>query len=324
VSRLLLIGYGTEGTFSHFRDFVVADGAAHEVLDLATLRDARDLTITEAPGELVISIDDDVFPLSEMTAIYARAFFFELGSPARNRALAGLILALQGFLEHTPAIVANRPSAGASNTNKLAHLSDLRAAGLAFPEAHVLGDAALARTIVAPDGAWISKSCSSVKTRAAALDDALFARLDRLRVCPSLFQRRVRGADVRVHVVGDECIAEKIVSTQVDYRYREAGAPRAEYGPCEVPPEIARACVAFCAQQRLAFAGVDFKISDDDGSWQALEVNPMPGYEPYDRRLDRRISRALLRMLTRAAPGAPDDAEPFVTAARRPVPSPFA
>jgi hypothetical protein len=323
VSRLLLIGYHAEGTFSHFRDFAIGAGAEPEVLDLATLRDARDLTMTESPGELVVSIDDDVYTLSEYSAIYSRAFWFELGSPARNRALAALIGAFQGFLEHTPAIVANRPSAGASNVNKLAHLAVLREAGLTtFPEAFIFGDAALARTIVAPDGNWISKSCSSVKTKSAALDAALYARLDRLVVCPSLFQRRIRGADVRVHVVGDVCIAEKIVSQQVDYRYREPGAERAQFSPCEVPPEIAKACVAYCARQRLVFAGVDFKVSDADGKWYVLEANPMPGYEPYDRRLDRRISHALLAHLTKK-PEAVVDVEPFIVAARRPVPSPF-
>ena len=321
MTKLLLIGYATEGTFEHFRAHAAAAGVDHDVLDFAALRGARDLTITDTPGDLVVSIDDDVFQLAEYSAFYARAFWFDLESPSRNRALSALIASLMGFLEHTPAIVANRPSAGASNVSKLAHLEYLREAGLVSPEAHVFGSAALARTVIAPDGDWISKSCSSVKTRAAVVDDALFARLDRLAVCPSLFQRRVRGPDVRVHVVGTECIAEKIVAEQIDYRYHQPGSPRPDFSPIDVPPEIARACVTYCERQRLLFAGVDFKIADD-GTWYALEVNPMPGYEPYDRRLGGRISKALVRALTHRVE-APADDEPFVVAARRPVPSPF-
>ncbi len=325
MTKLLLIGYGSEGTFAHFRDFVAAEHVDHAVIDLGALRTAHDLTITEAAGELTISIDDDVWKLSEYTAIYARAYWFETGTPGRDRALRALVGALQAFLEHTPALVVNRPSSGASNSNKLVHLRHLAEVGLRSPTAHVLGDAELARTIVAPDGEWISKSCSSVKTKAAVIDDALYARLGRLAICPSLFQRRVRGADVRVHVVGSQCIAERIVSDQIDYRYREPGASRPQFSPCDTPPAIATSLVAYCDRHRLLFAGADFKV-DDAGTWYALEVNPMPGYDPYDRRLDKRISRALLDLLVRpSSPSAGgDDDEPFVTRARRPLASPFA
>lgn len=321
MSRILLVGYTTEGTFTHFREFLAGEGVAHDVLDLALIREAHDLTITDAPGELVISLDDEVFTLSEYSAIYSRAYYFELGSPSRNRALQALIGSLLGFLEYCPAIVVNRPTAGASNGNKLAHLVDLAEVGFVFPEAHVLGDAALARTVVTADGEWISKSVSSIKTKAAVLDEALFARLDRLVVCPSMFQRRIRGADVRVHVVDGECIAEKIVAEQIDYRYSEPGTPRPQFSPCSVPAAIERSCVAFCARHGLLFAGIDFKIAAD-GTWYCLEANPMPGYEPYDRRLGRRISRALMKLLTRTT-AVESDTEPFVVSVRRPLTSPF-
>lgn len=321
MSRALLIGYASEGTFAHMREHARAGGLHHDVLDLGTLRHARDLTITETPDDLVISIDDEIYELGTYDAFYARMYYFELGAPGRDRALQGLIGALQGFLEHTPELVVNRPSAGASNGNKLVHQRLLADVGLTSPEAHILGDAALARTIVARDGEWISKSCSSIKTRAAVVDDALFARLDRLSVAPSLFQRRVRGADVRVHVVGDACIAERIVGDQVDYRYREPGAPRPEFAPCEPPAVIASRCVAFCRAHRLVFAGIDFKVTPEE-RWHALEVNPMPGYDPYDRRLGGRISRALVELLGRKQKAELDD-EPFIVRARRPIPSPF-
>jgi hypothetical protein len=321
VSRLLLIGYGTEGTFAHFRDFVAASDTEHDVLDLASLREAHDLTITESPGELTVSIDDDVYRFADYDAFYGRAYWFELGAPARNRALSSLIGAMHGYLDRVDARVANRPSAGVSNVNKLVHLLEVGACGFAIPEAHILGDPARARALVTADGSWINKSCSSIKTRSAAVEPALWARLDRLAVCPSLFQRRVRGPDVRVHVVGDELFPEKIVSQQVDYRYRDPAFPRAEFShDVVVPPEVARACREYCRRQRLLFAGIDFKISDADGIWYVLESNPMPGYEPYDRRQDRRISRALLALL--GGGGAPD-LDPFIVATRRPIPSPF-
>jgi hypothetical protein len=320
--KLLLIGYTTEGTFAHFRDIVAASPVEHDVLDLAALRDAERLTITEEPGELTVSLDDDVYRFSEYTAFYGRAYYFDLGAPAKNRALSALLGAIHAYLEHSDARIANRPSAGVTNVNKLVHLVELGGCGFAIPEAHVIGAPAIARGLVTPDGSWINKSCSSVKTRAAAVEDALWSRLDRLVVCPSLFQRRVRGPDVRVHVVGDELYPEQIVSQQVDYRYRDPAFPRATFThDVTVPEDVARACLAYCRRTRLLFAGIDFKISERDGTWYVLEANPMPGYEPYDRRQDRRISHALLRLLA----GAPDarDLDPFIVSTRRPIPSPF-
>lgn len=319
MSGLLLIGYSTEGTFAHFCEHAQAAGTPFTVLDLARLRDARDLTVTESGTDLIVSIEDEVWNLADYSAIYARIYWFELGVPHRNRAAQALVAALMGFLEYADARVVNKPSAGSSNVNKLVHLAELTAAGLVVPEAHVIGDAAFARTLVTPDGSWISKSASSAKTRAVAVDEALYARLDRLAAAPSLFQRRIRGHDVRVHVVGTECIAEQIVATQVDYRYRDPSGARPVFSPCEVPEATAAACVKVCQTAGLLFAGIDFKV-DAEGHWFALEVNPMPGYEPYDRRLGGRISKALLALL---APASAHDSEPFVTADRRPLASPF-
>jgi len=321
--RLLAVGYSTEGTFEHFCEFLAGTDADYDVLDLASVRESTDLVITESPRELVVSIDDHVYTFTEYTAFYLRAYWFETGAVNKNRALSALLAAVSAWIEHTDAVVANRPSAGNSNINKFFHGNLVASAGFSIPEAHILGDPALARTIVTGDSTWINKSCSSIKTRAVAVDDLLYARLDRLSVCPSLFQRRVRGPDVRIHVVGcEELYPEKIVAHQIDYRYRDPTVPKAQFThDLVVPADVEKACKEYCRRERLMFAGIDFKISEEDGKWWVLEANPMPGYEPYDRRQDRRISRALLRMLLGTRTG---DLDPYVQSSRRPNPSPFA
>ena len=171
-----------------------------------------------------------------------------------------------------------------SNINKFTHTHLLRRYGFRSPETWIFGDANRARAVLKADGDWISKSCCSAKTRAAMLDECLYGRLDRLTVCPSLFQRRIRGADVRVHVVGESLFAEWIESGAIDYRFTSEATGPNRYSICEVPDNVATACHAYCRAEGLSFAGIDFKVPKDDGGWVALEANQMPGYESYDRR----------------------------------------
>lgn len=80
-----------------------------------------------------------------------------------------------------------------------------------------------------------------------------------------------------------------------------------------MPDEVARLCAVFCERAGLELAGFDFKL-DAAGEWVALEANPMPGFDYYDRRLDGVISRRLIEMLG-AGPGR---REPFIERRRRP------
>ena len=115
------------------------------------------------------------------------------------------------------------------------------------------------------------------------MDGALWERLNHLRDSPSLFQRRIIGPDVRIHVVGSEIFPEMIISKNLDYRYPQKDTPNVYYD-CDVPTDIRQRCLAYCKMRGLMFAGFDFKIDERNGCWYVLEANPRPGYEFYDRR----------------------------------------
>jgi glutathione synthase/RimK-type ligase-like ATP-grasp enzyme len=173
----------------------------------------------------------------------------------------------------------------------------MRSYGFSVPDTFIVGSSEEANSLRATGGNFISKSCSGTKTRVVEMEEELWGRVGALDNSPSIIQRRISGADVRVHVVGDQLLSERIESSRVDYRFHDASVPPNRYSLCDVPDSIAASCLTYCEDQGLLFAGIDFKITNDD-EWYVLEANPMPGYESYDRRQGHRISRALFELLT--------------------------
>jgi hypothetical protein len=117
---------------------------------------------------------------------------------------------------------------------------------------------------------------------------------------PIHLQRMVTGGDARVHVVGDDIVAQRLSSDTVDYR---RGGVMDDLEVFELPERIRDLVITGTRQIGLAFAGWDFKIDGDEQYW-CLEVNPMPGYSPYDLRCDGAITRALLRHLGAKLPAS--------------------
>ncbi len=56
-------------------------------------------------------------------------------------------------------------------------------------------------------------------------------------------------------------------------------------------------CVQISRALDLTFSGIDFVLSEVDGEYYCLEVNPMPGYHGYDLTLQGAISRSLCALL---------------------------
>jgi hypothetical protein len=203
-------------------------------------------------------------------------------------------------------MVVNRPGCGTSNCNKFVHGLELQRIGFTTPETYLVGDPMEAGFLAQNGFDLVSKSCSSTKTRTVALDSGLWDRVNALVNCPTLFQRRVYGDEVRAHWVDGRIFAERIQSKRVDYRFAEPWVAPNVHRMCDLPDDIAELCHEYCRSQSLMFAGFDFKVARDE-QWIILEANPMPGYESYDRRQGNRIARALVTLLFsgKAAPAVP-------------------
>lgn len=96
-------------------------------------------------------------------------------------------------------------------------------------------------------------------------------RLGELKEAPALFQERVRGSTVRIHIVGDTMVlALRILSDTIDSRTAPQGF---EY--LEVDPVEAEAIVRANRALGLHFAAWD-AILGDDGNLTYLDCNPGP------------------------------------------------
>lgn len=245
--------------------------------------------------------------LARVTAIYLRPYDPDVvpevasagrDSPARVHALA-VHEALRLWTELTQARVVNRLSAMSSNGSKPYQAELIRAAGFAVPETLITTDPEAARAFCDRHDEVIYKSVSSVRSVVSRVTPERREQLDAVRTCPTQFQRRVPGTDVRVHVVGDELFASQIVSTADDYRYARRQGADATLLEVEAPRECADRCRELAARLGLPFAGIDLRRTPD-GEWVCFEVNPSPGFTFFDH--SGRIARSVAALLASARP----------------------
>ena len=324
--KILLIGYSTETTFGYTITQFRKAGASFDVIDLALFKSADQLVIARTAHGLALTLDDKNFAVQEYKSLYHRARFVALGSPGRDQLLRKFLDLLYAEMEGSEALIVNRLSAGASNHNKFLHLEHLREAGFQVPDQIIVGSQLLACSVIPSDGSWINKSCSAMKTEVVAVDAVLASQFFLLPASPSLFQKKISGRDVRVHVVGREIFAVQIGFQGVDYRF-PGNHDKPEYKNIEIPVSIRLSCFTYCTSHRLPFAGFDFKLCHNTGAWYVLEANPMPGYDMYDRRLGGAISSSLLSLLTAGFSPATKEVEvsssPFVAKSRRHIINPL-
>ncbi|WP_329476464.1 hypothetical protein OG555_33000 [Kribbella sp. NBC_01484] len=219
------------------------------------------------------------------------------GSPAwRHTQEVGDVLS--AWAELTPAYVVNRPSASASNGSKPAQLRDIAAVGFAVPETLVTNDPAAVAEFSAAHDSVIYKSTSGIRSRVRCLADDI--PLEDVRSCPTQFQRKVPGTDVRVHVVGAEIFATRIRSDADDYRYAaRQGLPRPRLSTTDVPDDVADRCRLLTSRLGLAVAGIDLRVTPE-GEWFCFEVNPSPAFLYYEYGTGQPIATAVAGLLAAA------------------------
>ena len=194
----------------------------------------------------------------------------------------------------TPALVFNRGSAMASNASKPYQAQLIQAAGFRVPRTLVTNDPDAVRAFADElGGEVIYKSASGARSIVRKLEAGDLGRLEAIRWCPTQFQERICGYDVRVHVVGDEVFAVRAVADAIDYRYaHHDGGPPAELEPYDLETAWAEASVHLAHRLGLPLAGIDLKRTPD-GGMVCFEVNPSPGFSYYEEHTGQPISRAI-------------------------------
>ncbi|MFJ9865992.1 RimK family alpha-L-glutamate ligase [Streptomyces sp. NPDC101165] len=283
------VGLAAESTFAHFTAEAEERGVPVRVVDLRQAVDAGDWHLVVGGDRSARLGGRDLDPEA---SYYCRVA--DLAALQQDRESAQqwrwLATALAAWLDHIPGLVVNRPSIRSDNGSKPLHERSLSQAGFRVPASITSSSPQRLRAFTAT-GPTLVKAVSGVRATSRLVTAADLAGFDPGQG-PVHLQRYMAGRDVRAHVVGERVHAEEIVSGSVDYRTDRD----AEFAPCELPGPLAEQVVRHTADLGMAFAGWDFKVAGD-GTYWCLEVNPMPAYDWYDRRLGGAISASLLGLL---------------------------
>lgn len=303
---VLLCGIPTESPIALVRERLETMGQPFLVLSQRWF-ERSDAHVEIQGGRIsgYLSLDGQRHSLDDFGAVYTRLMddqsLPELtdeppDSPTRARSRTWHEV-LSRWYEIAPIRVVNRAGAMASNGSKPFQAQTILRHGFRTPETLITSDPDAARAFHAQHGRVIFKSTSGVRSVVRTLDEQGLQRLDRIRSCPVQFQAYVPGLNVRVHTVGADVFATRIVTDATDYRYARAelGEP-AVLEPAELDDEVAARCLALASDLRLPFAGIDLKVTPDDEVY-CFEVNPSPAYSYYESHTDQPISLALARLL---------------------------
>jgi glutathione synthase/RimK-type ligase-like ATP-grasp enzyme len=219
-----------------------------------------------------------------------------LPTPAAVQAALAWTQAWVEIAELADCRVANRASAMASNSSKPLQSQCLAAAGFDIPPMLMSNDPQAVLAFEAEHGPLIYKSASGVRSIVSRFDAAARRRLAAVRHVPTLFQKCLRGTNLRVHVVGSVIFATEIDSDTLDYRYPGRQGGSTELRATRLTPEVEALCRRAGDALGLPFCGLDLMLADD-GHTYCFEANPSPGYSYYESATGQPIAAALARYL---------------------------
>jgi hypothetical protein len=252
-----------------------------------------------------LRIKEQVIELGTVNAVYLRPYESHRlpsiqragkGSPAWQHANSVDELLLS-WVELTPALVVNPPSAMAANGSKPYQAAWVHSCGFEIPATLITTDPDAALEFWKQYQTVIYKSVSGIRSIVSRLNNSHKERLKKVVWCPTQFQQYIPGNDYRVHVVGKEIFACKILSDADDYRYATKQGTTVKIQPCDLPEEVASRCKALAASMKLLVAGVDLRHTLDD-RWYCFEVNPSPGFTYFQEATHQVIDEAIAKLLT--------------------------
>ena len=293
---ILLWGLTEDATFRSVYDELLLRKADVVFVNHAAIRRTR-VEFRTRPSPSYLLHCDRTLDLEEVTAAYLRPYdhkLYEADTADLGRTLSSPDLVhhlLTNWAEHSDAVILNRPSAEATNQSKLYQAAFIANAGFLIPDSLVSNDHSTIAQFVAQHRQVIYKSMSSVRSIVKQLDLADLPSTGTMG--PALFQQRVLGTNVRVHVIGDQAIACAIESEGIDYRYASA-----RMHPVELPQTVAARCVALTRNLGLVLSGIDLIVTPRE-EYYCLEVNPSPAFACFDidpgHSIARRVVEALMR-----------------------------
>ncbi len=299
--KILVLGSKKDGATTKVRKKLAEMGADYDFFSTYEFENNQDVACEMSSETIVLQSGGSQIDLAQYKSIYFR-FWPSLGHNVhdeRHRAKSIIISELYGFLQTTHQLVVNRPLSGISNSSKLLQLCEINEFGFRTLKYVCATTESSISDVLERPSMFVTKGVSGTRTRASSFGSGDFWRLSGLRSAPSLFQERAGAPEFRAHVVDDEVHVVRINSPVVDYRYAEREGHEVIIELAEsFPKRLESMCVDFCVEYDLAFAGFDF-ITDAGGELCLLEVNPSPGFDYYDNKIDGKIANSLADLLAR-------------------------
>lgn len=240
--------------------------------------------LSTASDQAVVWPNGNQFPLSEVSAVYARP----------ESAAMQIEYELLKWADEANAVVINRPSAALSNASKPRHLREIRAAGMLVPPTLVTTDPDVAAAYVTSRPRVIFKSMSGVRSVVTACTRDTIESMGRVSNCPTMFQEYVEGVDVRCHIVGEDVFCAEVQSDATDYRY---GGEPPRIRSIKLSPDLAGALVELVRTMSLWIGGADLRMKSS-GDWYCFEVNPSPAFTYYTYWTGQPIAAAIAELLS--------------------------
>jgi hypothetical protein len=299
--KVLLWGLPSDPPISAVRDALQQMGCDVVMLDQHAVHETEVELVVGSKMEASLHFGSEIFDLAEVTALYLRPHDSR-GLPTVANSGEGSDLwhhalriqdALLSWADLTPALVLNRPSDMAANNSKPFQSSWIKSLGFESPDTLITTDPEAALDFWKQHQRVIYKSISGVRSIVSRLTEEHMRRFDNIASCPTQFQEYISGTEYRVHVVGEEIFACKIISDSDDYRY---STERVDIHSCDLPSEVAARCRTLAKSMHLPIAGLDLRRTLE-GHWYCFEVNPSPGFTWFEATTRQPVAMAVARLL---------------------------
>jgi hypothetical protein len=304
---ILLWGIPSDPPLAAVRDTLARAGCHFTLLDQRAILDTEvELSVATGVGGLV-RVGAETVDLASVRAAYLRPNdsrnLTAVASAGENSELWRHAVAVEDILlswsELTSALVLNRPSDMAANSSKPYQASRIESLGFLIPDTLITTDPDSALEFWREHDRVIYKSVSGIRSIVSCLTVEHTHRLANISSCPTQFQQYVQGIEYRVHVVGQEVFACKVISEADDYRYATG---RVEIEACSLPGNIAARCKIVAESMNLLVAGLDLRCTPD-GQWYCFEVNPSPAFTCFADVTGQPITEAVANLLATGAGG---------------------
>ena len=262
-------------------------------------------------GEIII--DSEICDLANISGVYNRMMdhhslpAFQKSSTQTNpdeaeltESISRFHQTIQDWMEITPARVMNCSSAMASNCSKPYQAQLILRTGFRVPGTLITNIPELVKDFLKEHPRVIYKSISAERSIVKELSQTDIPQLEKIRYLPTQFQEFIPGVDYRVHVVGDQAFACKIITEAVDYRYAAAQELDVQIQPTRLARNIEQQCLMLSRLFKLPLCGIDLKCTPD-GDWYCFEVNPMPAFSFYEQQTGQPIAMAIVHYLNQPA-----------------------